>query len=139
MTTTTQLLLAEPSSKTTMTNNVSKWDIVPVQPGELYDDHHLSEYETTMSEYVSEQLLKLISRVALVTGFVVKFSKATFHAVIPSIVRLLYRYNKWATNNRPLLQLINYLYNLRTEDYWVYKTPTGRLKGLDGSFHSKKK
>ncbi len=99
--------------------------------------HQVTESETTMDEDISDRLLKVISKLALITGFVVNFSKATFHAVIPSIVRLLYKYDQWASKQRPLDKLIKYLYSLRKEDYWVSKTATGRLKGINGSFFKK--
>ena len=99
--------------------------------------HQVTESDTTMGEDISDRLLKVISKLALITGFVVKFSKATFHAVIPSIVRLLYWDDQWASKQRPVVKLIKNLYSLRKEDYWVSKTATGRLKGINGSFFKK--
>lgn len=107
-------------------------------PDDVYEEHQESENTTTMDVNITDQLLKIISKVALAGLFILNFCKATFHAVLPSIVRLLYRYNKWAMQQKPLSNLIKYLYNLRTEDYWVYKTKTGRLKDLDGNWFSKK-
>ena len=129
-----------------MTPPNSKWDIAPVQPGELVDYDPTNHDTSNKYENFKESFLNFSTQFLFVCYFMARFTQELCHKLLPPIVRFLWqikklaaRYESWAKKNKPFMQIIEYLYSFRREDYWVGKTKTGRLQKPDGTFLKKTK